>query len=366
MSYKVLVAGGGTGGHVYPALATIEALRKKGEVDILYVGGKGGIENKIVPKANIPMRTIWISGFQRYFTFKNALFPIKLLVALMQSWKIVKEFDPCLAIGTGGYVSGPVLYAAKKAGKRVVIQEQDVYPGVTTRLLAKFADRIFLSYERTAKLLELPKSRYTVAGNPVREGLRKDAANLAKTRWNFDASKPVLFIFGGSQGARSINRAMLKLLPELLDKYELQVIWQTGEKDFKVVRNSLNSDLQTIHVTPYLEDISDAYSIADFVISRAGAITLAELAIVAVPAILVPYPHAAGKHQEKNAEEIERAGAAVMVTEEEGWEGKLKTAIEGLLRNRELRQKMAAAWKKLARPDAAERIADEIFKIMRF
>ncbi len=366
MSYKILVAGGGTGGHIYPALATIEALQKKGEVEILYVGGRGGIENKIVPPAGIPMRNIRISGFQRYFTLKNVLFPIKLLIGLMQSWKIVKKFDPCLAVGTGGYVSGPVLYAAKKAGKPVVIQEQDVYPGVTTRLLAKFADKVFLSYERTAALLELPESRYLVTGNPVRQQLRKGSAEEAKARWHLDSSRPVLFVFGGSQGARSINRAMLKLLPELLDNYELQVIWQTGEKDFKAVKNSLNSDLQTIHLTPYLEDISEAYSVADFVISRAGAITLAELAIVAVPAILVPYPHAAGNHQEKNAVEIERAGAAVVVTEGEGWESNLKTEIENLLTNRELRRKMSTAWQKLARPDAAERIAEEIFKIIGF
>lgn len=365
MKKRILIAGGGTGGHVYPALATIEALKKKGDFGFLYVGGKNGIETRIVPRYQIPMETIWISGFARSLTFKNLMFPVKLLMSLYQSWKIVRKFDPHVAVGTGGYVSGPVLYAASKRGVPVLIQEQDVYPGVTTRLLVKHARRICLSFEGAKKYFPQHTEKLVVTGNPVREGLAAISREEALKKLEFESGRLTLFIFGGSQGARSINNAMMKIIPELSKKYNLQVLWQTGESQFTAVRDGYRAEGTKIKIMPYVQEMNAAYAAADIVICRAGAITLAELAVVAKPALLVPYPFAAGNHQEHNSRAITEAGAALMVVEKEGWEKELHQKLEQLLNDPQLRAQQSAAWKKLARPNAAELISEEILKLVK-
>lgn len=364
MKRRILIAGGGTGGHVYPAMATIEALKKKGDFQFLYVGGKHGIETRIVPRYQIPLKTIWISGFARSLTVKNLTFPVKLLMSLYQSWNIVRKFNPHVAVGTGGYVSGPVLFAAAKRGVPVLIQEQNVYPGVTTRLMAKYARRICLSFADARKYFPQYSEKLVVTGNPVRQDLTAISREAALKSLGLESGKLTLVIFGGSQGARSINTTMINILPELAEKYQLQVIWQTGESQFYAVQEQFRYEGKNIKMMSYIQDMDAAYAAADVVICRAGAITLAELAIVAKPAVLVPYPFAAGNHQEHNSRTIAGAGAALMVAEKEGWEAKLQNAIETLLENPELREQQSNAWKKLALPNAAEVISAEILKLM--
>ena len=362
---RILIAGGGTGGHVYPALATIEALKEKGAFQFLYVGGKNGIETRIVPQYNIPMETIWISGIARSLTLKNLMFPIKFLMSLLKSWKIVKNFKPHAAVGTGGYVSGPILFVAAKMGVPVLIQEQDVFPGLTTRLLAKYADCICLSFEGAKKYFQDYAENIVVTGNPVRKGIAAMEKEAGLEEWELESSKLTLFVFGGSQGARSINQALIKILPQLQKKYEFQLLWQTGESQFDSVMENFSAGKPGIHIMPYVKKMDAAYAAADVVLSRAGAITLAELALVAKAAVLVPYPYAAGNHQEHNSRVMEEADAAIMVLEGENWENKLRNALEKLFDSPELRQQQSDAWEKIARPGAAEAISEEIVKLIR-
>ena len=362
---RILIAGGGTGGHVYPALATIEALKEKGQFEFLYVGGKNGIETRIVPKHSIPMETIWISGIARSLTFKNLLFPLKIMMSLIKSWKIVKKFKPHAAVGTGGYVSGPILFVAAKMGVPVLIQEQDVYPGLTTRLLAKYADCICLSFEGADKHFQEYLNKLVLTGNPVRKGIAKYDRKSAINEMKLEENKLTLFVFGGSQGARSINLAMIDLLPKLLKKYDFQILWQTGESQYASVTERFTDTYKNAHVMPYVQKMDAAYAVSDVVLSRAGAITLAELALVGKSAVLVPYPYAAGNHQEHNSRIMEEAGAAIMVLEGENWETKLQEALEKLFQNETLRHQQSAAWKTLARPNAAELISDEVLKLIK-
>jgi len=359
-----LIAGGGTGGHVYPAIATIEALREKGDFEFLFVGGKSGMEMNIVPKYGINTQSIWISGFQRYFTLRNILFPIKLLVSLIQSWLIARKFKPAAAVGTGGYVTGPILYAASKMGIPVLIQDQNVYPGITTRLLKKHAQTICIAFEGAKKYLEDCLDKIVVTGNPVRKKLNVHSRAEAVKKWNLNPDKPIIFVFGGSQGARAINHALVKILPEFLEAYDVQVLWQTGSKDFDTIKENEISKNNNVRIHPYIDEMEFAYSAGDVIVSRAGAITLAELAVVQKPVILVPYPFAAGRHQEHNAKFIEDQGAALVIMEGPGWEGYLSSALKKLLEDQSLRDGMAGSWQQLVRPEAASRIADEVIRLI--
>lgn len=364
MKGKILIAGGGTGGHIYPAIATLEKLKETGEFDFLFVGGKKGMEMNLMSKHDIPIRSIWISGFQRYFTWKNFLFPLKLLVSMIQSWNILKEYRPDVVVGTGGYVTGPILYTASKMGIPVLIQEQDVYPGVTTRLLKKHADRICLAFEGAKKYFDDYLGKVVVTGNPVRKNLNIKSKTDAVWKLSLNPEIPIIFVFGGSQGARAINHTLVKIIPKLLEKFKVQIIWQTGEKDYTEIKEGhVSSEL--IKIFPFIHEMDFAYSAADIIVSRAGAITLAELAIVQKPVILVPYPFAAGKHQEHNARLIENEGAAILLLEESGWEERLLYSLEKLLTDRSLRDQMANSWVKLAKPNASDLVTEEIIKLIK-
>lgn len=360
---KIVFAGGGTGGHIYPALATIEALQQKGDFQILFVGGYQGMENKIIPRQGIPFRKITVSGFQRYFTPRNFLFPFKLTAALWQSWRLLRSFKPAVVVGTGGYVSGPVVYLAAKMGIPTLIEEQDSYPGITTRILAKYATVICLAHQAAAAFLKKAKGEILVTGTPVRKSLKFVEQEQAKVHWGFDPGKPVLFVFGGSQGARSLNRAVARLAEEWTDKYEVQILWQTGTANFDevgelpAVRNPL------VKVVPYIEEMALAFSAADLIISRAGAITIAELSLAMKPCIFVPYPWAAANHQEHNANLIRDAGAALVVKDDENLVDGLNAAVEVLLPEPQRARQMGERWRKFQHPDAAEKIAEKIMHL---
>jgi UDP-N-acetylglucosamine--N-acetylmuramyl-(pentapeptide) pyrophosphoryl-undecaprenol N-acetylglucosamine transferase len=362
---KIIFAGGGTGGHVYPALATIEALKTVGNFEILYIGGYQGIENSIIPHTDIQFKTIWISGFHRYFTFKNLIFPVKLIVSLVQSIFIIKQFKPNVVVGTGGYVSGPILYISYIFGIPTLIQEQDTYPGVTTRLLAKYVDYICVPFGGIESEFKKIKERIIVTGNPVRKSLEMQEKSVAVKHWGFNPDKPVLFIFGGSQGAQAINNIMLSVIPKLQVEYKLQVLWQTGIKNYDLIIDSELAKENSVIIKAYIEEMDLAYSVADIIISRAGAVSLAELSFVEKPCILVPYPYAAANHQEKNARIIAEGGAAVVVREGENFEEEILQAINNILLNQDLKIKMSKNWKKFQFPDAASNIASKILEMIR-
>ncbi|MBN2366461.1 MAG: undecaprenyldiphospho-muramoylpentapeptide beta-N-acetylglucosaminyltransferase [Calditrichaeota bacterium] len=362
---KIIFAGGGTGGHVYPALAILQTLKEKGAFSFLYVGGTRGIENSIIPREGIPFRTIWISGFQRYFTLKNLLFPLKLVISLFQSLFILLKSKPAVVVGTGGYVSGPVVYCASKLGIPILIQEQDSFPGVTTRWLSRYADVICVPYQDVKQHLPRAKGEIVVSGVPVRRSLTIVEKGTVADFWGFKPDRPVLLVFGGSQGARSLNRALIKIGSELLHQTDIQILWQTGEKNFDEVANHPVSHQEGIVLREYIKDMDKAYSVADIIISRAGAVTLAELALVAKPCILVPYPAAAAGHQEKNAKSIAQKGAAFVITEKENFQTEILDSIKKLLQDKNLAENMGRRWKEIARPDAADVIADQILKLMK-
>ncbi len=362
---KILVAGGGTGGHVYPALATIEALKIMGVNNFLYVGGKNGIETRIVPQQNIRMELLWISGFSRSFTLKNVLFPFKLAASLVKSWKILRRYQPHVAIGTGGYVSGPILVVAAKMRIPVLIQEQDAHPGVTTRLLAKFADKICLAFPAAQQHFEALQDKLVVTGNPVRKELLGYDRLQALQNWGFSKEHKTLLVFGGSQGAKSINNAMITIVPKVIEKYNMQVLWQTGESQYQTVSERVIIADPRLKIVPYISNMAEAYAAADIVVCRAGALTIAELALTQKPAILIPYPFAAGNHQFYNAKMAEDAGAAISIEEKGPWETQLKSEIERLIEDEKQCRKMSAAWQLLAKPDAAQQIAKEALKLVK-
>jgi UDP-N-acetylglucosamine--N-acetylmuramyl-(pentapeptide) pyrophosphoryl-undecaprenol N-acetylglucosamine transferase len=361
---KIIFAGGGTGGHVYPALATIEALKKAGNFDILYIGGYRGIEKEILPGQSIAFKIIWISGFQRYFTLQNFLFFLKLFISLIQSTIILLRYKPDVVVGTGGYVSGPVLNMAAKLGYPTVILEQDSYPGITTRLLARYVDVICVPYAGVDQHLKKINGKVVVTGNPVRNSLKLVEKAQALKTWQFDPDQPVVSVFGGSQGAEAVNAVIAQIAGEFIKDYQIQILWQTGRKNFEVYQQSEIGQNKNILLKAYIEEMDLAYSAADIIISRAGAITLAELALAGKPCILVPYPHAAANHQEKNAVAIEQAGAAMVVREGDHFKDDMIIALKTLLDKPQLHTQMAESWQKIRQPEAAQKVVTEILQLM--
>lgn len=360
---KILFAGGGTGGHIYPALATWQAVQAVSDAEALFVGGKTGMEGDLIPSEGLPFRSITVSGFHRYFTAKNLLFPFKLLAALWQSRKIIKEFGPDVVVGTGGYVSGPVVYVAAKMGIPTLIEEQDSYPGVTTRILARYADVVCLAHADAKQHLSQVKGKVLVTGNPLRLNLRFRSREEALQEWGFSADKPVVLVFGGSSGARALNEAVTRIAPDLIRETRAQILWQSGNKQYEVYQLKPAGKLPGVRLVPYLNDMGLAYSAADVIVSRAGAITLAELALAEKPAVLVPYPSAAGNHQLYNANTVAKGGAAIVVKEGENFTENLRKAVAELLNDPEKRKQMGQAWQQFQKPDAAQSIAKKILEL---
>jgi UDP-N-acetylglucosamine--N-acetylmuramyl-(pentapeptide) pyrophosphoryl-undecaprenol N-acetylglucosamine transferase len=324
---RVIFAGGGTGGHIFPAIYIAQYLKKHWDANCLFIGTKKGLENIKVSQAGFPVKYIWISGFKRGIYLSNLLFPLKIIISLIQSKKEIKQFKPDLVIGTGGYVAGSVLLQATRMKIVTAIQEQNSYPGITTRMLARRVDYLFLAYKESLNYLKNIKN-YKIVGNPLKENLLLD--DLKKSRNFFDLENGIttILIFGGSQGAHSINHAIDKLISERFFKNNVQIIWQTGEKDFEFYKKKFQYlNAPNIHIYPFIDRMDYAYNAADFAICRAGAMTISELAAASLPAILIPYPHAAANHQYKNALTIAQNGGALIVKDDPGIEEGLKNAI---------------------------------------
>lgn len=358
---KILISGGGTGGHVFPAIAIAKALRRlRPEVDILFVGAKGKLEMKKVPQAGFPIKGLWISGFNRSLSASNLIFPIKLTVSVINAYLILSKFHPDIVIGVGGFASGPIMRVASYLKIPIVIQEQNSYPGVTNRMLAKKAIRIFTAYPDMENFF--PAEKTLLTGNPVRkevteiEGKRKEGLAYLGLQDNVTT----ILVVGGSQGALSINEAV----KNCFFIQDTQWIWQTGKNYFETASSFIEKNrLKNIRVNAFIERMDLAYAAADIIISRAGAIAISELCLVGKPTILVPYPYAAANHQMYNARRLEAARAAILIKDDE-LPTALPSTLQQLLINIDWQKNLSTNIRKWGIPDADERIAREIIQMV--
>lgn len=360
---KVLISGGGTGGHVFPAIAIADAIKEiVPDAGILFVGAKGKIEMEKVPKAGYPIKGLWISGFHRQLTLRNLMFPVKLIDSLLRAWRIVRRFRPDVVVGVGGYASGPVLEVASRQGIPTLIQEQNSYAGVTNRLLAGKADRICVAYDHMDQYF--PAGKIVWTGNPVRRDLRKAGIDrkVAAEHFGLDADRPILLVVGGSLGARTLNQAMAANADLLASQPEVQVLWQVGRLYFEAFKDTSTARLPGIKAQTFIDRMDLAYAMADVVICRAGALTISELCLVGKPAILVPSPNVAEDHQTKNAMALVEKEAAVLVPDAES-EGRLIREAFNLLENKARREALSRNIRTLGKPDAARHIAEEVLKL---
>lgn len=361
---RIIVSGGGTGGHIYPALAIAKGMKQRlPDVKILYVGSYQGMESRIVPQQGWDYQGIDISGINRSSMLKASQSMVKFPRSFFQGWDIAKRFKPDIVVGTGGYASFPVVLAGTFMPCRTVIHEQNAVPGLANRTLAKRVDRVLLTFEEAAKYM--PADKVKVTGLPVRREVLEADPEKARRHLGLKSGIFTLLAFGGSQGAASINRAMLEVAERLAGE-ALQIIWITGPGNFNEVQTALKQlggiDIQggNLLLLPYMDHMEDALAVADLAVCRAGASTLSELALLGLPAILVPYPYAAENHQEKNARALAEKNAAAMVIDEFLDGDTLVKKILSLQANPEVLKSMAVNIKKEARPRALEDILDAI------
>ncbi|HSD62427.1 MAG TPA: undecaprenyldiphospho-muramoylpentapeptide beta-N-acetylglucosaminyltransferase [Ignavibacteriaceae bacterium] len=355
--YRFLFAGGGTGGHLFPAVAVAEKIKARiPEADILFVGTKSKIEGRVVPKLGYKFKSIWIKGFSRTFTLENILFPIKLIVSLFQSLIINISFRPKVAIGSGGYVSGPAIWGSSVMGAKIILLEQNSFPGVTTRILERYADEIHISYEDSKKYLK-QHMKIKVTGNPVRESLNRIDKEEALRHFDLNIHKKTILTLGGSLGAYSINEAMAHLLSTIKEK-DLQVIWQTGNIYYDRYK-ALTSE--GIIIVPFINDMNFAYSAADIVIARAGATTIAELLVLGIPSVLIPSPNVAENHQYYNAKSLAEENAAILI-EDKDVQNVLTDKLISIIFDSKKLDELSSNTKKFSKPDAASQIAESAIK----
>ena len=361
---KVIISGGGTGGHIYPAIAVANALKKqRSDIDILFVGAKGKMEMEKVPKAGFPIEGLWISGFHRKLTLRNLSFPFKLISSLWKARKIIKRFRPDVVIGVGGFASGPTLEMASRMGIPILVQEQNSYAGMTNKLLAKKADTICTGYQNMDRFFPKEKLRWT--GNPVRADIRK--LDHLKTQglkhFDLDPNKKTILLFGGSLGAKTLNEAMAANTEILRDNENIQVIWQAGKLYIDTYQSTKTAKLPSVQIRAFLDRMDLAYAAADVVICRAGALTISELCMVGKPAILIPSPNVAEDHQTKNAMALVEKEAAILIDDKEAKQRMISEAIH-IMSNEELKNKLSRNVRQLEKPNAAMDIAAEVLKLV--
>ena len=360
---KIIISGGGTGGHIFPAIAIADAIEEKQpDAEILFVGAKGKMEMEKVPKAGYPIEGLWISGFHRQLTLRNLLFPLKLTSSLLGAWRILSRFRPDVVVGVGGFASGPLLEVACRCGFPTLLQEQNSYAGVTNRLLAKKVDKACVAYEGMERFF--PADKIVLTGNPVRKALQESRATREEGARHFglDPGRPILFVFGGSLGARSINQAMAANAALLKKEAEVQMLWQYGQLYEEQFGQCETAKLPNVKARAFIDRMDLAYAMANVIICRSGALTISELYFAGKPAIFIPSPNVAEDHQYKNAMAVVDAGAAWIVKDEEAREQAITRALE-LLNDEAEKKQLSENIRKLAMSDAAARIAEEVLKL---
>lgn len=363
-SPRLIVSGGGTGGHIFPAIAIADAFKHRHpDAEILFVGAKGKMEMERVPQAGYPIEGLWISGFKRELSLDNLSFPFKLISSLCKAKKILKKFKPDMVVGVGGFASGPIMRKATRLNIPVVIQEQNSFPGVTNKIVAPKAAKICVAYENMEKWF--PKDKIVLTGNPLRnnvvstEGKHDEGARF----FGLDPQKPIILLVGGSQGAMGINKGISAKLAMFKD-VDYQMIWQTGKHYVEQAQKEVDELGLGERVKPvvFIDRMDLAYASADVVISRAGAMSISELSLVGKAVVFVPLPTAAEDHQTKNAMSLVQKDAAMIVKNDETPEKLIPTVFE-LLNDKEKINKMQENIAKFARPNAAEDIVNELDKI---
>ena len=365
MNIRVIISGGGTGGHIFPAVSIANAIREKQpDAEILFVGAEGRMEMQRVPAAGYEIKGLPVAGFDRKHLWRNVRVVIKLLRSRIMARRIIKAFRPMVAVGVGGYASGPTLDVAGKMGIPTLLQEQNSYAGVTNKLLAKNARRICVAYDGMERFF--PADRILFTGNPVRQNLlhitltRQEAAQ----QMGLDPAKRTVLIVGGSLGARSMNESVLQQLELIRQQTDVQFVWQTGKYYSEAIAQQLKERTcpSNLHVMDFISDMAVAYAAADLVVSRAGAGSISEFCLLGKPVILVPSPNVAEDHQTKNAMALVQKDAALYVPDAEAPDNLLPTAISTVKNTKKL-QALSQNILRLARPNAASDIADEVIRL---
>lgn len=367
---NIIVSGGGTGGHIYPAITIIRTIQQRvPDARFLYVGTKRGLEADIIPKEGLPFTTVDIQGFERHLTPENLLRAGRAMIGVARAARIVRRFHPDVVIGTGGYVCGPILLAASLMHIPTLIQEQNVVPGITNKILAKFVTKIAAGTKEAMR--HFPQEKVVFTGNPIRSEVLSAQREEGAAAFGLDPAKLTVLVSGGSRGARAINRAMIGVLSHAAPHPEVQFLHVTGKNEYEDVCSRLQKagvDLEKyphILVKPYLYNMPQAMAAADLAVFRAGATGLAELTARGIPSILIPYPYAAENHQEHNARALEEAGAARMILNKDLTSETLSAVLTELLSEPQKLRDMALASKKMGRPQAAADIANLVLEIAR-
>ena len=363
--YRLIISGGGTGGHIFPAIAIANEFRERHPAaDILFVGAEGRMEMTRVPEAGYKIKGLWISGLQRKLTLSNLMFPIKVIASYFKAKAIVREFKPHVVVGTGGYASGPIMMAATAAKIPAVIQEQNSFAGLANKQVANKVNRICVAYEGMEKYF--PKDKIVLTGNPVRKDILSvnEKKQQGLVHFGFDGGIKTLLIVGGSLGARTINESIIAEIDKLVDA-GIQVIWQTGKGYYEAFQSRLSKiNLSKIRVHDFVREMDLAYAVADVVISRSGALAVSELCIANRPCILVPSPNVAEDHQTKNAMALVSKDAAIMIRDDEARHKLVDTAMK-LLFDEQQCMKLSKNVSGLARPNATRDIVNEIEKLIK-
>lgn len=364
---RVVLSGGGTGGHIYPAVAVARALEDETENSaFLYIGGKRGQESRLVPQENLPFKAIDITGFRRKLSMDNVKTVMRFLRGVKECKEMLKEFKPDVVIGTGGYVCGPVVYAASRLGIPTLIHEQNAIPGLTNKFLSKYADTVCVSFEGTEKAFPGGK-RVVYTGNP-----RATAVTAANPLRGFASlgipeGSTVVLVVGGSGGARAINRAMIEMAPMLEKSGGVHYVYVTGESYFEETRKELREQLGSLpnwlHVLPYVHNMPEVLACTSLIVNRAGASTLAEITALGIPAILIPSPNVTNNHQEANARALEREGAATVLLEKDLSGKALLEAVRQITGSAEVRAGMAEASRRLGKRDSAMLVVEEMRRL---
>ena len=361
---KILIAGGGTGGHLFPALAIGEEIhRRDPDAIIHYVGSIFGLEAKVFPVKDVWHTLLPIRGFQRGISIlsfsRNLLLPFRIVRSLIKTSQLLNDFIPQVIVGTGGYASALPLYVASKKKKTfpIILQEQNSFPGITTRLFSDKAKKICVAFNDSKKEPD-PKTIFT--GNPIRKGIENGNISKGLKEFRFIENKKIIFLFGGSQGSAYLNKMMNKIVSKISNA-GIQILWQTGDLEYNQYK-IMNSD--SVRVVPFVNNMDDAYAVSDLLICRSGALTLAEITVCGKPSILVPFPHAAGDHQTKNAKALVNAGAARIFIEKSLNSNDLLHTIMNLIHDKKELDRMGLASKALGKPNATREIVDNIFEVL--
>lgn len=358
--FRIIISGGGTGGHIFPAISIASGFKKRFPgSNILFVGAINRMEMDIVPKYNFKIKGLWISGFQRSFSYKILIFPLKVIFSLIQSFLIIKRFKPDIVIGTGGFASGPLVITSQFLNISNVIQEQNSFPGITNRILSKKAKIVFVAFEGMDKYFK--NKRIILFGNPLRKFEKNKKINKSdlKSNFNLNVEKKLLFVLGGSLGSKKINEFLRDKL-DFFKKNNFQILWQTGKKYFRDFKKFSDNDVK---VFPFVQEINKIFLISDIIISRSGAITLSELCFSKTPVFLIPSPNVTGNHQYYNALAFEKKEAAILIKENE-LENKFEREFVNLINDEKKQKKMINNLNKMAKHDSVDLIIDEIVKLI--